>query len=133
MHRRLYVRSSPGGQNRSFASPWSVLLFCWLAGWTSSALADVFISEVLFNPPGTNDVPNEFIELRGTPNEVLAIGSYFVVVEGDTNGNPGSVKDVFDLSGQPIGGNGFLVQRLPCRFRFRPRAAQARRTQPPFE
>ena len=69
----------------------------------------MWISEVLFNPPGTNDAPNEYVELRGTPNYVLSNGTYFVVVEGDTNGNPGTVQSIFDLSGRVIGGNGFLV------------------------
>jgi len=72
------------------------------------AHAQVWISEVLFNPPST-DSPHEYIELRGAPNYVLSNGTYFVAVEGDTNGNPGTVQTVFDLSGRALGGNGFLV------------------------
>src|SRR3954452_14141844 len=70
--------------------------------------AQVVISEILINPPGT-DAPNEYIELRGPPNQVLSSGTYFVAVEGDINGNPGVIQDVFDLSGKALGGNGFLV------------------------
>src|SRR5439155_9708327 len=77
-----------------------------MVGWR--AAGQVVISEILFNPPGV-DAPNQYIELRGPPNQVLAIGTYFVAVEGDTNGNPGTVQNVFDLSGKQIGGNGFLV------------------------
>lgn len=73
-----------------------------------AARAQVWISEVLFNPPG-NDAPNEYVELRGTPNLTLAAGTYFVAVAGDTNNNPGTIKNVIDLSGRRIGGNGFLL------------------------
>jgi len=70
--------------------------------------AALYINEVLFNPPGT-DSPNEYIELRGTPNYVLPNGTYFVCVEGDSNGNPGIIQNIFDLSGVRVGGNGFIV------------------------
>ena len=71
--------------------------------------AELRINEILFNPPGTTDFPNEYIELRGTPNLVLPPGTYLVAVEGDANGNPGTVQNVFNLAGRAIGGNGFLV------------------------
>src|SRR2546428_13770501 len=74
----------------------------------ASASGQVVISEILFNPPGT-DAPNQYIELRGPPNQILALGTYFVAVEGDTNGNPGTGQDVFDLSGKAIRGKGFFV------------------------
>ena len=67
------------------------------------------LNEILLNPPGSIDVPNEYIELRGTPNMIIPQGTYLVCVEGDTNGNPGTVQNVFDLSGRTVGGNGFLV------------------------
>ena len=75
--------------------------------FATMARSEVWISEILFNPPGT-DLPNEYIELRGTPNLILPAGTYFVVVEGDATG-PGTIQNVFDLSGRAIGGNGFLV------------------------
>lgn len=68
----------------------------------------MWISEILFNPPGT-DAPREYIELRGTPNQVLPAGTYLVVVDGDANNDPGTIQNVFDLSGQRLGGNGYLV------------------------
>ena len=71
--------------------------------------ADVWINEILFNPPGTNDFPNEYVELRGTPNLILPNGTYFVAVAGDTNKTPGTIQNVFDLSGRALGGNGHLV------------------------
>ncbi|MGC9034950.1 MAG: DUF3616 domain-containing protein [Verrucomicrobiia bacterium] len=72
------------------------------------AYSAVYINEVLFNPPGT-DTPNEYLELRGTPNYILPEGTYFLGIEGDANGNPGVIQNIFDLSNVRIGGNGFLV------------------------
>ena len=82
---------------------------CLAAGSTFAASPPIaFLSEILFNPPGT-DSPNEYIELRGTPNSTLPPGTYLVSVEGDAGSNPGTVQDIFDLSGRSFGGNGFLV------------------------
>lgn len=87
------------------------LLLCFVAAWIAVwpvAHAQVWISEVLLNPPGT-DPPHEFIELRSTPNYAFSNGTYLVVVEGDTAANAGTVQTVVDLSGRAVGGNGFLV------------------------
>ncbi|HUR46632.1 MAG TPA: hypothetical protein VMZ27_12205, partial [Candidatus Saccharimonadales bacterium] len=82
---------------------WACLIMpCLLRG-------ELVINEILLNPPGSVDIPNEYLELRGTPNMVIPLGTYFVCVEGDTNGNPGTIQNVFDLSGRLVGGNGFLV------------------------
>ena len=67
-----------------------------------------YINEIFFNPPG-QDTPNEWIELRGKPNSQFPLGSYLIGIEGDAANNPGTVQDIFDLSEQPIGGNGFLL------------------------
>jgi hypothetical protein len=82
----------------------------WLALFAllASVRGEVLINEVLFNPPGP-DTGNEYIELRGTPNLTLAPGTYFLSVEGDTNGNPGVIQNLFDLSGRTLGPNGFLI------------------------
>ncbi len=62
-----------------------------------------------FDPPST-DGPREYIELRGTPGETLAPGTYLVGIEGDSGSpNPGNVQDIFDLSGKQFGSNGLLV------------------------
>ncbi|HON07776.1 MAG TPA: hypothetical protein PLW02_06730, partial [Verrucomicrobiota bacterium] len=87
------------------------LIFQWIIAYFlfyNAASASVYINEILFNPPGT-DTPNEYIELRGTPNYLLPNGTYFINVEGDANGNPGTIQNIFDLSGVRIGGNGFIV------------------------
>ncbi len=97
MQRRMYRVVSP--------------ILGWLCGWfltAGSALALPVINEVMLNPPGL-DAPNQYVELRGTPNWMFPDGSYLISVEGDSGGNPGTIQNVFDLSGRMIGGNGFLV------------------------
>jgi len=71
--------------------------------------AGPWISEIFFNPPSPSDAPHEYIEIRGTPNSTLSQGTYLISIEGNTNNNPGTIQNVFDLSGRSIGGNGFLV------------------------
>src|SRR5207247_1103297 len=83
-----------------------------------SAHAELVISEILFNPPGP-DSTNEYIELRGTPNLIIPHGTYLVSVEGDDDGDPGQVQNIFDLSGRRVGQNGFLVL-LQKFHRYRP-------------
>ena len=85
----------------------------WLCGLSvlatcSAARADLFINEILFNPP-FGDSTNECIELRGTPNSVLPSGTLLLNVEGDEEDNPGTIRDLIDLSGLRIGQNGYLV------------------------
>jgi YD repeat-containing protein len=74
----------------------------------SSGDGNLFINEILFDPPGSPDDPFEYIELRGAANEVLAANTFLFAVEGETN-NAGKIRNYIDLSGKQIGGNGFLV------------------------
>ncbi|MBG1267437.1 beta strand repeat-containing protein [Nostoc sp. WHI] len=66
----------------------------------------ILINEILFSTSANN----EYIELRGTPDAILAPGTYLVGVEGDS-GTPsiGDIQNIFDLSGKKFGSNGFLV------------------------
>ncbi|TWT65301.1 cadherin domain-containing protein [Allorhodopirellula solitaria] len=69
------------------------------------------ISEILIDGRFTSAVTNttdQYIELRGKPNEVLPAGTYFVVIE-EWSTNTGDISTVIDLSGQSFGENGFLV------------------------
>jgi methionine-rich copper-binding protein CopC len=75
---------------------------------TVTDTSTIYINEVLFNPPGT-DAPNEYIELRGTPNATIPAGTYLVAIEGDGADNPGDVQTYINLSGLSFGSNGFLV------------------------
>ena len=65
-----------------------------------------YISEIMVDPPD-EDVPYEYIELRGIPNAPLT-DTYLIVVEGDEN-DPGDLNSVHDLTGQTFGSNGYLV------------------------
>ncbi|MCR9199590.1 MAG: lamin tail domain-containing protein, partial [Planctomycetaceae bacterium] len=67
----------------------------------------LLLNEILFNPP-SSDRPNEYIELRGTPNGIIADGTYLVNIEGDDN-DPGDINEFADLGGLQFGSNGFLV------------------------
>ena len=85
---------------------WGCGLFVLVA--SPVARADLLINEILFNPP-FGDSTNECIELRGTPNSILPAGTLLLNVEGDENGNPGTLQDLFDLSGLRVGQNGYVV------------------------
>ncbi|MEY2408366.1 MAG: uncharacterized protein QOF48_1036 [Verrucomicrobiota bacterium] len=85
---------------------WLCGILLFIAGF--EARGDLVISEILFNPP-SGDSTNEFIELRGTPNMVLGAGTYLLAVEGDASGDPGTIQNLFDLSGRRMGQNGYLV------------------------
>src|SRR4051794_38634747 len=84
--------------------------FCFGIGEAAFAQIPVFISEILFNPPGT-DIPNEYIELRGLPGYTLPEGVFFVAVDGDrpADSKPGSIVNVFDLSGRKFSTNGYML------------------------
>jgi hypothetical protein len=83
------------------------MVFAWMA-FVMGARAQFWINEVFFNPPGPEDRPHEFVELRGPANRELT-NIYFLAIEGDADGNPGTVLNVFDLDGVRMGGNGLLV------------------------
>jgi hypothetical protein len=78
------------------------------------------ISELLDNPPGAPDHPNEYIEIRSaTPNYTIPSGTYLVSVSGQpisvvqgisvVNYPTGTVVDTFDLGGRKTGSDGYLV------------------------
>lgn len=51
---------------------------------------------------------DQYIELRGTPGQVMPAGTYFVVIE-ELQSQNGEIHAVFDLSNQVFGSNGFMV------------------------
>src|SRR5690349_17328992 len=83
--------------------------FCLLLA-VVPVLADgnLFINEILFDPPVSPDDPFEYIELRGAAGDVIATNTFLFGIEGSTN-SPGKIRNYFDLSGMQIGTNGFLV------------------------
>lgn len=66
------------------------------------------ISEILVDPLFGDNNTEQYIELRGEPNETLPEGSYFVVVS-ERRPNEGEIHGIFDLSGQSFGSNGYLA------------------------
>lgn len=92
-----------------------ILLAFGLAGCiSSSASAQVYISELMANAPGA-DGTKELFELRGTPNLSLA-GYYLIGLEGEAGagvaGTPGGMGDInqfFDLGSFSLGSNGYLI------------------------
>jgi len=68
---------------------------------------NLFINEVLFNPP-TDDAPKEYIELRGATNDVIGAGTYFISIDGNGT-NTGGILNVIPVSGLQVGSNGFVV------------------------
>jgi hypothetical protein len=68
----------------------------------------VLFNELKVNPPGTNDGPYEFIELKGRPDALLT-NVYVVAVVGDDEKGPGKAAFVAGLNGVRLGANGLLV------------------------
>lgn len=80
----------------------------------STMRAQVYINELLVNPPGSDSTATlglEFFELRGTPNLSLA-GYYLISLEGQgTTTGRGDINQFFDLGSFSLGANGFLFAR----------------------
>ena len=93
----------------------AVLAISLAALLVNSAKAELYINEIFFDPGGKfSDTENEFIELRGTPNMSLA-NTYLIFLENEDtsthDGTTGQVDNIFDLSNQSMGSNGFLTLR----------------------
>ncbi len=86
---------------------------------TGASSAELYLNEIYFDPPGsTGDVLHEYVELRGTPSMSLD-NHYLLFLEnegqggggGTITGRAGEIDAFFDLNGQSLGANGFLVLR----------------------
>ncbi len=76
----------------------------------STLRAQVYINELLANPPGSDSTVSlglEYFELRGTPNLSLA-GYYLISIEGQGTTGRGDINQFFDLGAYSLGANGFL-------------------------
>lgn len=76
----------------------------------ATSQAQVYLNEILANPPGSDSSTSrglEFFELRGTPNMSLS-GYYVLSLEGQGTTGKGDVNQMFDLGAFSIGGNGYL-------------------------
>ncbi len=67
----------------------------------------VVLSEVKVNPPGTNDAPFEYIELKGPPG--LVATNLFVLAVNGEGASAGFVDFSVNLTGRSFGSNGLLV------------------------
>ncbi len=76
---------------------------------TGSVAAQVFLSEIVVNPPGLNR-GGEVIEIRGPAAASLA-GYRFIQIDGDQF-DRGRIRVVLDLGAFSLGANGLLVVRL---------------------
>jgi hypothetical protein len=87
------------------------IALCAAAGLltASAARADLKISELYFDSP-SNDLPNEYIEFKGTPS--LSLNNYYLVILENEVIAAGSIDHIFDLSGKTMGTNGYMVLRM---------------------
>lgn len=81
--------------------------FSLVALTVSSANAQVYLNEMLANPPG-GDGSFEYFELRGTPSLSLS-GYYLLSLEGEGSTGRGDVNQFFNLGSFALGANGYLV------------------------
>jgi hypothetical protein len=75
--------------------------------------AQVYISEVLANPPSSDSSPTagfELFELRGAAGASLA-GYYLLSIEGQGTTGRGDINQFFDLGAFSLGSNGYLFGR----------------------
>ena len=66
------------------------------------------LSELKVNPPGTEDEPYEFVEIKGEPNTLLT-NVYLLAIQGDFAGNPGKADLVLNLTSRRLGSSGLLL------------------------
>ncbi len=87
-----------------------VILVLLLIGgfYRTFAAGNLFINEILFEPPTSLENPFEYIELRGAAGEVIPANTFLFAIEGGGS-NAGKIRNYFDLGGRQIGTNGFLV------------------------
>ncbi|MGB7323624.1 MAG: cadherin domain-containing protein [Rubripirellula sp.] len=66
------------------------------------------ISELVLDPLFASSNTHQLVELRGLPGGQLPSNTYLVVVSEDDN-TMGQIQEIFDLSNQSLGANGYLV------------------------
>lgn len=83
--------------------------------------AQLYINEIFFDPPGSGDSTQEYVELRGpaVPGGYSLDNYYLIFLENEFNsqqndllsGPPGVVDFMFDLNGKSLSPDGFLTLR----------------------
>ena len=67
------------------------------------------------DPNSDNDLPCQYVELRGAPGSVIPAGTFYLSIGGD-NAETGSVNESIDLSGQVFGSNGTITIKVDDAF-----------------
>lgn len=97
---------------RGFSASRSLAMtLVWLLA--ASAPGQTYLNEIFFDPGGdASDIRDEFIELRGAPNDSLA-DHYLLIIENELDafgvGDAGVIDNLFDLGAHSLGSNGFLA------------------------
>lgn len=89
-------------------------LVCMLAvAWMSLGFANaqLRLSEVLFNPPGSPDVGREFVEIFSFQPNYPLTNIWVIGIDGDGEFNPGGIHWAINLSSLSTGNNGVLLIR----------------------
>jgi hypothetical protein len=82
---------------------------CLLFALAAPADAQVFINEIMANPPGS-DNGFEFIELRSTTPSLSLSGLHLLIIEGD-GANAGIIDQALNLGALSTGTNGLFLWR----------------------
>lgn len=93
------------------------------------------ISEVHISPLFGDENKDQFVELRGEPNQTIADGTYFITLEswGAVPGGPGYIHSVIDVSNITLGSNGFLtITQAGSLYSVNGQSAQLKGTQAGF-
>ncbi|BCW96884.1 MAG: hypothetical protein WHS44_11885 [Fimbriimonadales bacterium] len=80
-------------------------------GMALGATAQVRITEVLVNPPGSPDAGREFIEIQSCKPNFSLQGYWLIGIDGEYLFNPGNIHWAVDLSAYSTGDNGLLLVR----------------------
>jgi hypothetical protein len=75
------------------------------------ANAQVRISEVMVNPPGSPDAGREFVELQSSHPHYPLDSIWVLGIDGDGEFNPGNIHWAVNLSGLSTGSNGLILIR----------------------
>lgn len=81
------------------------LLSCAVSGIYSPTAHAANINEIRIDQPGTDN--DEYVELKGNPNEPLTALSYIVIGDGATGS--GTIESVTNLSAESLDANGLFV------------------------
>ncbi len=105
---RRYILQAAGSSHRSHGTQHTPRLGLELL--EKRQVLAAYINELHISPLFGNNSEDQYIELRGEPNERLPAGTYFIGIESADGVNElGDIHTVIDLSNQQMGANGLLA------------------------